>query len=549
MTRLGVVVFICLMLSGQVYAQLSPGELAKAHANLEGLSNCTQCHELGQHIDGQKCLDCHQEIDVRIKANRGFHASVQDTSCITCHSDHNGRNFNMIRWPEEDMRRFDHDRTGFVLEGDKHIAAECRDCHQEKNVVDADIIERKKDLLSHTFLGLERACSSCHEDIHRGQFEQACDVCHTVNDWKDVTQFSHDQARFALVGKHETVACEKCHKEEVWHDDASKTFTHFKPIEFDGCETCHEDVHQGLFAQTCEQCHSPNGWFDAKRGPFNHNLTRFALIGQHNEVNCQLCHGESQRVMRPAFGQCADCHTDIHQGQFAHRSDGGRCETCHVETGFIPAQFDLTMHQTSRFPLEDAHQAVPCFMCHEKSEAGVIQFAWQQDQFVCQDCHNSPHGNQFSDRIGKEGCESCHQATSWFGVDIDHNATRFPLMGKHNDVSCEQCHKEVVTDTFSGRLYAPLPMQCQDCHVDQHGGQFVREGITACARCHTSNAWRADLFDHNKDSVFALTGGHESVSCDKCHSEIVVGDGKEDRRYKPLDRTCASCHGEMQGQY
>lgn len=545
MARLLVNIFILLMLAGHVYAQLSPGELAKVHASLEGLSNCTQCHQLGEHIDGRKCLDCHQEIDLRIKSGNGFHAAVRDTNCIACHSDHNGRDFNMIRWPDEDMRQFDHDRTGFVLEGEKHKVAECRDCHQEKNVRAIDILDRKKDFLDHTFLGLSRACSSCHEDIHRGQFEQTCDVCHHVDDWKDVAQFSHDQARFALVGKHESVACEKCHVEEIGDSEASQTFTRFRPVSFGGCETCHVDVHQDLFEQTCEQCHSPNGWLDTTREQFNHTLTRFPLMGKHSGVNCQLCHGETQRVMRPTFGQCVDCHEDTHRGQFGHRADGGRCESCHLETGFIPAQFNLTMHHATRFPLEEAHQAVPCMMCHGKSEKDVVQFVWKQTDFVCQDCHQSPHGNQFSDRIAKEGCETCHSVASWYDVPIDHNATRFPLLGKHTGVSCEQCHKEVVTDTFSGRLYAPLSTQCQDCHTDQHGGQFVREEITACVRCHTSASWRADLFDHNKDSLFALTGGHEYVTCEKCHSEVVMDSGQKDRRYKPLDRTCASCHGEM----
>ena len=37
-------------------AQLSPGDLANAHKNLEGLENCTKCHEIGKKVLPEKCL-------------------------------------------------------------------------------------------------------------------------------------------------------------------------------------------------------------------------------------------------------------------------------------------------------------------------------------------------------------------------------------------------------------------------------------------------------------------------------------------------------------
>jgi hypothetical protein len=180
--------------------------------------------------------------------------------------------------------------------------------------------------------------------------------------------------------------------------------------------------------------------------------------------------------------------------------------------------------------------------------SGVTQFVWPEDTFTCQDCHQTPHGNQFVDRIAKEGCEACHNGSTWYGVEINHNETRFPLVGKHQQVSCEKCHKDVETDGVMGTLYAPLPMACQDCHSDQHGGQFERGGITACSRCHTNNDWDATLFDHNRDALFALTGAHEGVACEKCHQVVAFDFKIIDRRYKPLDRTCAACHGEMQNR-
>ena len=37
---------------------MSPGDLTQYHADLEGLLNCTKCHDLGEGVSEAKCLDC-----------------------------------------------------------------------------------------------------------------------------------------------------------------------------------------------------------------------------------------------------------------------------------------------------------------------------------------------------------------------------------------------------------------------------------------------------------------------------------------------------------
>ena len=91
-----------------VSAQISPGKLSESHAHLEGLSNCTKCHVLGEKVSDEKCLDCHEEIAARIKDQKGYHFFGGGSSrkeCIKCHSDHHGRNFKMIHF---DADEFDH---------------------------------------------------------------------------------------------------------------------------------------------------------------------------------------------------------------------------------------------------------------------------------------------------------------------------------------------------------------------------------------------------------------------------------------------------------
>ena len=67
------------------YAQLSPGDLTTAHASLEGMSNCTQCHDLGNKVTNAKCLECHKELRALITRKKGYHASkdVKAKDCFT----------------------------------------------------------------------------------------------------------------------------------------------------------------------------------------------------------------------------------------------------------------------------------------------------------------------------------------------------------------------------------------------------------------------------------------------------------------------------------
>ena len=80
-------------ISFRLSAQLSPGDLSNPHSNLEGISNCTQCHVLGNKQTNEKCLACHTEINERISSKKGYHSSseVKGKQCFSCHSEHNGK--------------------------------------------------------------------------------------------------------------------------------------------------------------------------------------------------------------------------------------------------------------------------------------------------------------------------------------------------------------------------------------------------------------------------------------------------------------------------
>jgi hypothetical protein len=110
-------------------------------------------------------------------------------------------------------------------------------------------------------------------------------------------------------------------------------------------------------------------------------------------------------------------------------------------------------------------------------------------------------------------------------VPFDHDITRFPLLGLHATVPCEECH--------STPEYRNAPLACTDCHAkdDVHAATLGAR----CEQCHTPASWRVWRFDHDAQTRFALRGAHEDLACKACHAAPVVGE-------IDLSTTCGSCH-------
>ena len=381
----------------RTFAQISPGELSSAHAQLEGVGNCTQCHALGRAVPNDNCLACHTELRTRIQANTGFHAAVRDKPCVECHKEHHGRKFALMHF---DTRSFDHRSTGFVLEG-KHRQLECEKCHTKANVKARDVLLKMAED-THTYLGLSRDCISCHTDAHRGQVSTQCQQCHSFDAWKPVTRFDHAKAKFRLTGKHIQVSCSKCHKNDIENGKVMRLVG----LAFSTCAACHHDPHGGRFQNKCESCHTTGGWDQGVARNFDHSTTRFALRGRHAAVRCEQCHESRRSTMKAGdefhiakFQHCSDCHADTHAGEFAGKVGSGQCETCHTEQGFSPSSFS---HATADFPLKGKHVSVPCGQCHtsydKRSTArGPLTFHVVKFQ-RCASCHADAHSGQFARR-------------------------------------------------------------------------------------------------------------------------------------------------------
>ncbi len=527
---------------GTASAQLSPGPLSHWHSNLEGITNCTTCHSIGKLISNVKCLSCHKEIQTRVDKGIGYHATIKSKECAGCHQEHLGKNYEIVRF---DTSSFDHSSMGFSLTG-KHKEIGCRSCHNPSKISDQDLKKLPADQLNVTYLGLSPSCSSCHEDVHKGQFSQSCSSCHDTFKWKPAANFNHDSTRYPLTGSHKTVGCYDCHNQKMSDGKTVK----YTGLEFSSCGSCHTDPHKGAFKQACASCHNTDSFFSVASGEFDHSKTEFPLLGKHAGLKCAKCHADSPtkrnisgglgfRIAK--FKVCSDCHSDAHGGQFDRIAGGDRCEKCHNVYGFTPATFTIADHQKSSFMLDGAHLAVACTNCHlaDKIAAkSTRQFIWS-GKITCLTCHANVHGEQFS-RIMTNGCVTCHTTDSWQKLVFSHDKTKFPLKGKHATIACSDCHKRPKGTTLPVR-YAGLDTHCYSCHDDAHAGQFEVDGTTHCSSCHTADTWKKTLFDHDTQSDFPLTGKHIGVPCEKCHPTVEMN-GKEVVKYINIGTRCIDCH-------
>lgn len=527
-------VYIALILWGifpqMSYAQFSPGKLSQAHAEFEGLDNCTLCHEIGAQVSEAKCLECHKEMQSLLDAQRGYHASkeVQEKACIDCHSEHHGRKFDAVRF---DQDNFDHDLTGYNLEA-AHNRIDCRDCHKPDYIQDSEIALREG-----TFIGLEESCLTCHIDYHQEELGGDCLSCHNYNQFEETPGFDHDDTEFPLKGAHQEVSCLECHPMEVRE---GRDFQKFSNLEFEQCIDCHDDIHDGKFGTNCTDCHSENSWSQLQNTHrFNHDLTDYPLEGLHRSVACAECHLGSDFARPLAFGRCTDCHDDYHEGEIESLVSGVQdCDDCHqLYEDFSWSSYGWTEHEESDFPLEGAHLATPCFACHKESEESRWDFAFESHN--CVSCHDDVHqGFIDSSYYPAQDCQACHNSETWASISFDHESTGWELVGAHAQEDCRACHYEGEVQRFNS-----LNSDCIQCHENVHGDQFEGGDQADCTQCHKILLnWNADNFDH-QETQFPLEGKHAQVDCSACHKTETQSNGVELVIYKIKEFECIDCHG------
>jgi len=179
--------------------------------------------------------------------------------------------------------------------------------------------------------------------------------------------------------------------------------------------------------------------------------------------------------------------------------------------------------QATKYPLLGKHKQAKCTACHK---GDLFKEKLQQ---ACISCHQKDDDKSHKGQEGKK-CETCHVEESWKKADkFNHNRmSTFPLLGRHGIVACKKCH---LAPTFKD-----AKSDCWSCHEKDDAKVHKRRFGTECQVCHSSRAWGAWDFDHNKTN-FKLDGPHKKTAnkCYACHSKPMPG--------KVLTSTvCGSCH-------
>jgi hypothetical protein len=322
---------------------VSPRELSRAHAELEGISQCSACHDGLQATPDARCLDCHEDVAERMQRRIGWHGQLEGR-CSACHAEHRGAEADLLGLERD---TWNHELARFPLRG-AHVSVDCEDCHTRAN-------EKGERGFHAQGIPFER-CADCHDDVHGERFTSGrdCGACHAEGGFRaDALRagaFDHARdAGFALEGAHERVPCAACHGEERRAEERAAPRPPGSAAPRD-CAGCHEDPHAGALGRACASCHSTSSFTAAGRGSrFDHARdTEFPLDALHAKLACGACH--EGLGFRAAGRECADCHAEAAgflagEGGGAHaapdpHASAAVCRDCHAAGVAAPTLLD-----------------------------------------------------------------------------------------------------------------------------------------------------------------------------------------------------------------
>jgi len=424
----------------------------ESHADFE--DQCGLCHQPLTGLQADRCMECHTNIREQVTVADSLHGKLEGVmKCFECHSDHQGREYDLRLGGMED---FDHFLPAFSLiwhqlDFDEERIA-CTDCH----VTDSQ------------FSVLNSSCTACHSTGDEGfvikhivDFGEECIACHDGLD--SMARFDHANSNFKLEGVHLEQPCVECH-----------IMGQFEGLPGD-CVDCHAEpgMHLGMFGLDCEACHASSAWSPAwlQGSEFNHDqVTRFSLDRHQvnfdgSSISCQSCHQESNGEF--STDTCIGCHEKenqafIQQHQFEL---GNHCLACHDGVDRM-RDFD---HQDA-FRLDGGHLGLECQACH-------FDQVYQGTPQECMDCHAEPEIH-----LGFFGltCEYCHETSSWYPAQLTQHA--FPIdHGDEGESECQTCHVVTYSD-----------YTCYSCHehsleetLDKHRDlDLTKVELAQCAECH-----------------------------------------------------------------
>lgn len=266
--------------------------------------------------------------------------------------------------------------------------------------------------------------------------------------------------------------------------------------------------------------------------PLNAQFSPGELSFAHKSLeglnNCTECHTIGSGISEK---KCLDCHKplkkriDARKGYHSSKEVKGKeCISCHSE--HHGRKFDAINlnekkfnHDLTGYSLIGGHAKVDCRDCHKPDYISDKKIAKNKKTFLglkqeCLSCHEDYHQGTLP-----VSCLDCHDMKTFEEAPkFNHDQSKFPLKGAHNDVECVSCHKMTTRKGKKFQVFTGLKFdKCIDCHKDPHENKFGQN----CIECHNENSWhvinKGVEFDHNKTG-YPLEGLHVEVDCKECHT-------------------------------
>jgi nitrate/TMAO reductase-like tetraheme cytochrome c subunit len=243
-------------------------------------------------------------------------------------------------------------------------------------------------------------------------------------------------------------------------------------------DTWIKSAHKGA---ACVQCHIPPGAVNflttklyASREVWVHftgqvkapiKVTRYV---PNSSCERSGCHTSGQVAKTLKLGKPAPV-------SFGHTSKGHAARLC------VACHAALAHEGAPGVGAPPARSMPSCFTCHTDGPQN------------CQYCHTAPHAD-------RGACQNCHNIGTWgSGRDFKHPGG--PLVGKHAQISCQDCHTKGTSVKPDG---------CITCHGDQHSG------LPNCGDCHSIQSWAPAKFIHPQEGPH-VPRGEEPLQCNACH--------------------------------
>jgi cytochrome c556 len=170
---------------------------------------------------------------------------------------------------------------------------------------------------------------------HKGRYGEKCETCHGTKAWKPST-FNHDNdTKYLLRGKHRSVKCADCHTGHLYRDKVGSACIDCHKKDDDGVKG-----HKGALGRDCAACHTERGW--KEKGKFDHDKTRFPLLGKHVETKCAACHKSTNYRRRRATASAATRRTTSTRQRWARSA-----ASCHGERDWKTVAASTTTRRSS----------------------------------------------------------------------------------------------------------------------------------------------------------------------------------------------------------